>query len=153
PGMRFVGVGGDAMRAAGLEPIAALEDLSINGFVEPLKRLPSLLALFRTLRDRLLRERVDGFVGVDFNVFNLILERALKKRGIRPVHYVGPSVYAWRRGRVRRIGRAAARVLTLFPFEPAYYRERGVAATYVGHPLADAIAPVDPSAHLRATAD
>jgi lipid-A-disaccharide synthase len=150
PDAEFIGVGGEAMRASGLVPLASMEALSINGFVEPLKRLPALLRLFRALRERFLRERIDAFVGIDFNVFNLILERALKRRGVRTIHYVSPSVYAWRAGRVRRIGRAADLVMTLFPFEPQYYRARGVAAVYVGHPLADAIEPVDPTATARA---
>ncbi len=93
--------------------------------------------MIRTLRARFLSDRPDVFIGVDFNVFNLLLERLLKRRGIVTAHYVSPSVYAWRRGRVKRIGRAADLVMTLYPFEPPLYVSQGVRAEFVGHPLAD----------------
>lgn len=147
----FDGVGGPRMHAGGLVALAPFERFAVNGFVEPLRRLPELWRTFRALRAHWLAVRPDVFVGVDFNVFNLVLERALRKRGIRTVHYVSPSVYAWRRGRIRRIRRSADLVLTLFPFEPAFYAERGVAATFVGHPLADEIGFDDPTADARAT--
>jgi lipid-A-disaccharide synthase len=147
----FDGVGGERMRAAGLASLAPFEGFAVNGFVEPLRRLPALWRTFRALRAHWLVHRPDVFVGVDFNVFNLILERSLRKRGIRTVHYVSPSVYAWRRGRVKRIGRSADLVLTLFPFEPAFYEERGVAAEYVGHPLADEIGFEDATSPARAS--
>ncbi len=138
------------MLAAGLEPLAPIATFSMNGFVEPIKRFPQLLRVIRTLRDAYLADRPDVFVGVDFNVFNLLLERLLKRRGIRTAHYVSPSVYAWRRGRVKRIGRAADLVMTLYPFEPPLYAEHGVRAEFVGHPLADEIEPVDATASARA---
>ena len=148
PDVRFTGVGGEGMAAERLESLASLEALSVNGFKDPLLRLPSLLRLLRRLRDRFTGadargERADVVVGVDFNVFNLLLERAVKKRGIPTVHYVSPSVYFWRPGRVKRIQRAADVVLTLFPFEPALYAKHGANAVFVGHPLADEIAPDD----------
>ncbi len=99
--------------------------------------------MIRALRDTYLADRPDVFIGVDFNVFNLLLERLLKRRGIITAHYVSPSVYAWRRGRVKRIGRATDLVMTLYPFEPPLYAEHGVRAEFVGHPLADEIEPVD----------
>ncbi|NJN51418.1 MAG: lipid-A-disaccharide synthase [Gammaproteobacteria bacterium] len=139
--VRFIGVGGVQMRARGLDSIVEMGTFAVNGFVEPIKRLPSLVQAFRRLRDRLLQERPSAFVGVDFNVFNLILERALKRRGVRTVHYVSPSVYAWRSGRTARIARAADAVLTLFPFETAYYANHPLRAEFVGHPLADEIEP------------
>lgn len=138
------------MLAQGLEPLAELSTFAMNGFVEPVKRFPRLLRVIRALRDSFEKDRPDVFVGVDFNVFNLLLERLLKRRGIPTVHYVSPSVYAWRRGRVKRIGRAADLVMTLYPFEPPLYAEHGVRAEFVGHPLADAIDPVDATASARA---
>ena len=138
-GVRFVGVGGAAMRSAGLESLADMDALAINGFREPLIKLPGLARLLFDLRRRLLAERPTAFVGVDFNVFNLLLEGQLKRFGVPTVHYVSPSVYAWRRGRVRRIGRSADLLLALFPFEPAYYQNTGLKVAFVGHPVADAI--------------
>ena len=138
-GVRFVGVGGEAMRSAGLEPLADMAALAVNGFTEPLIKLPGLTRLLFGLRRRLLAERPAAFIGVDFNVFNLLLEGQLKRSGVPTVHYVSPSVYAWRRGRVRRIGRSADLLLALFPFEPAYYDGTGLKVAFVGHPLADAI--------------
>ena len=151
PGAQFVGVGGETMQAAGLEALAPLEALAVNGFKEPLLRLPSLLRLLRRLRRHFV-ERVDAVVGVDFNVFNLLLERGVKRRGIPTAHYVSPSVYFWRRGRIKRIGKAADVVLALFPFEPALYAERGAKAVFVGHPLADEIDPEDGSDAAKAAA-
>ncbi len=147
--VRFRGVGGPLMLAQGLEPLSAMSTFAMNGFAEPLKRLPALFRVIRTLRRAFLSDRPDVFVGVDFNVFNLLLECLLKRHGIATVHYVSPSVYAWRRGRVKRIGRAADLVLTLYPFEPPLYAQRGVHAEFVGHPLADAIDPIDVTAQAR----
>jgi len=141
PRARFVGIGGPGMLEEGLESLVSMDRLAVNGFIDPIRRLPELIGILRLLLARFDRERPDLFIGVDFNVFNLMLERRLKQRGIRTVHYVSPSVYAWRRGRVRRIGRAADLLLTLYPFEPAYYAGTPVQAVFVGHPLADAIDP------------
>ena len=148
PDARFAGVGGERMLAQGLDGLAPLEALSVNGFKDPLLRLPSLLRLLRALRRRFTGadgrgERANVVVGVDFNVFNLMLERAVKERGIPTAHYVSPSVYFWRPGRVERVKRAADAVLALFPFEPALYEARGAKAIFVGHPLADDIGLCD----------
>lgn len=154
-GVRFVGVGGEAMRSAGLEPLADMKALAVNGFTEPLIKLPSLARLLFGLRRRLLAERPAAFIGVDFNVFNLLLEGRLKRSGVPTVHYVSPSVYAWRRGRIRRIGRSADLLLALFPFEPAFYDGTGLKTAFVGHPLADAIGLGDaggPSRHAARSA-
>lgn len=140
-GVEFTGVGGEQMLAEGLQSRAALSRLAVNGFVDPLKRLPDLLRLLKDLVRHFSQSGVDVVVGVDFNVFNLLQERLAKRRGIPTAHYVSPSVYAWRRGRVKRIGRAADVVMALFPFEPALYRDHGVRAVFVGHPLADDIGP------------
>ena len=139
PEARFFGVGGDNMLAQGLHALAPLDALAVNGFKDPLLRLPSLLRLLRRLRRHFLAQGANVVVGVDFNVFNLILERGVKKRGIATAHYVSPSVYFWRPGRIKRIGKAADVVLALFPFEPPLYAERGARAVFVGHPLADEI--------------
>ena len=146
-----IGVGGPGMRAAGLDCLLPTETLTMNGFAEPLRRLPELLRLRRRLRDRLLERNLDVFVGIDFNVFNLNLEKALKRRGLATVHYVGPSVYAWRRGRLKRLHRSMDRMLVLYPFEPPLHAEAGVDAVFVGHPLADEIHEVtDPGPARRA---
>jgi len=141
PDARFVGIGGPGMLGEGLESLVSIDRLAVNGFIDPIKRLPELVGILRGLLARFDDERPDLFIGVDFNVFNLLLERRLKLRGIPTVHYVSPSVYAWRRGRVRRIGKAADMLLTLYPFEPAFYAGTPVNAVFVGHPLADEIAP------------
>ena len=138
-GLRFVGIGGEAMLAQGLEPLGSMAALAVNGFSDPLVKLPQILGTFTTLRRRFLAGPPDVFVGVDFNVFNLSLERRLKRRGVPTVHYVSPSVYAWRPGRVKRINRSADRLLALFPFEKSFYADTNVDVTFVGHPLADAI--------------
>jgi lipid-A-disaccharide synthase len=136
PNARFVGIAGPRMEAAGCEPWYSLERLSVRGIVEVLADLPALVALRRNLARRLIAERVSLFVGVDAPDFNLGLEARLKRAGIRTVHFVSPSVWAWRRGRVRRIARSVNRMLALFPFEPPIYESAGVPVTFVGHPLA-----------------
>ena len=145
-GVHFVGVGGQQMLGEGLEPMAALESLSVNGFVDPVKRLPSLVRIIRALYRRFLS--VDVVVGVDFNVFNLLLERFVKRKGVPTAHFVSPAIYAWRQGRARKIGRSTDVVMALFPFEPALYARFGVRAEFVGHPLADEIEPLDGQADM-----
>lgn len=147
--VQFVGVGGESMLAQGLDALAPLEALAVNGFKDPLLRSPSLFRLLRRLRRRFLAEPVDVVVGVDFNVFNFMLERAVKKRGMPTAHYVSPSVYAWRPGRIKGIAKTADTVLALYPFEPPLYRDHGGRAVFVGHPLADEIAPDAGSAAAR----
>jgi lipid-A-disaccharide synthase len=139
PAARFVGVGGPGMVAEGFDSLVPMDRLAVNGFIDPIRRLPELVGILRLLLARYAVERPDVFVGVDFNVFNLLLERRMKRRGVPTVHYVSPSVYAWRRGRIRRIAGAADMLLTLYPFEPALYDGTPVRAVYVGHPLADSI--------------
>jgi lipid-A-disaccharide synthase len=151
PEAQFAGIGGDAMRAAGLDAWFDASELAVMGLAEVLGHLPRLLRLRRTLRERLLAWQPDMFVGVDAPDFNLGVERWLKQRGIRTVHYVSPSVWAWRESRAEKIGRSAERVLCLFPMEPAIYARHGVDARFVGHPLADAM-PLQPDrAAARAT--
>jgi lipid-A-disaccharide synthase len=136
PQARFVGVAGPRMEAAGCEAWYPLETLAVRGFVEVLSRVPQLVALRRALFRRLMAERVPLFIGVDAPDFNLGLESRLKRAGVRSMHFVSPSVWAWRRERVQRIGRSVHRMLALFPFEPPLYEAAGVPVTFVGHPLA-----------------
>jgi len=140
PHAEFAGIGGPAMRAAGFDVWHDSQELAVMGLAEVLSHLPRLLRLRRTLRARLLDWRPDVFIGIDAPDFNLGVEKWLKTRGIRTVHYVSPSVWAWREGRARTIGQSADRVLCLFPMEPPIYAKHGVDARFVGHPLADAIA-------------
>lgn len=139
PNARFVGVAGQKMKAAGVEAWFDAEELAVMGLFEVLAHLPRLLRLRRELTRRLIGLRPDVFVGIDAPDFNLGLEIRLRRAGIRTAHYVSPTVWAWREKRVKKIARAADRVLCLFPFEPEFYSGHGVAATYVGHPLADQI--------------
>ena len=155
PDCDFVGVGGQAMLDAGLNSLVGLDRLSVNGIIDPLRRLPELLGILRRLQRTFTDQPPDVFVGVDFNVFNLLLESRLKRRGIPTVHYVSPSVYAWRRGRVRRVARSTDMLLALFPFEADFYRSLPLQVVYVGHPLADEIAPDagSPTARRQACAE
>lgn len=143
PQARFAGVGGDAMRRAGVDTWHDASELAVMGLAEVLAHLPRLLKLRAGLQQRLLAWRPDVFIGIDAPDFNLGLERRLKQRGLRTVHYVSPSVWAWRRGRAARIGRSADRVLCLFPMEPPIYAAHGVDARFVGHPMADEM-PLQP---------
>jgi lipid-A-disaccharide synthase len=143
PEAQFAGVGGEGMRAAGLDAWHDCGELAVMGLAEVLRHLPRLLRLRRTLRERLLEWRPDVFIGIDAPDFNLGLERALKRAGISTVHYVSPSVWAWRENRAAKIGRSADRVLCLFPIEPPIYARHGVDARFVGHPLADTL-PLHP---------
>jgi lipid-A-disaccharide synthase len=136
PDIRFVGVAGPQMEAAGCDAWFSVERLAVRGFVEVIAHLPQLFRLRRQLRRRLLAAHVQLFVGVDAPDFNFGLERKLKRRGVRTVHFVSPSLWAWRRERLRKIGRAVHRMLALFPFEPALYEAAGVPVTFVGHPMA-----------------
>ena len=143
PDAEFAGIGGDAMRAAGMETWHDAGELAVMGLSEVLAHLPRLLRLRRGLRRRILDWKPDAFIGIDAPDFNLGLERQLKARGVCTVHYVSPSVWAWRQGRAAKIGRSADRVLCLFPMEPAIYARHGVDARFVGHPMADAM-PLNP---------
>ncbi|MEP7062842.1 MAG: lipid-A-disaccharide synthase [Betaproteobacteria bacterium] len=134
--IRFVGIAGPKMQEAGCEVLVPLEKLALRGFVEVIAHLPELLGIRRRIARELLARRVPLFIGVDAPDFNLGLERKLKGQGVRTIHYVSPSVWAWRRERVRHIARAVDRMLALFPFEPAIYRGTPLVVDFVGHPLA-----------------
>ena len=137
PDARFCGVAGPRMRAAGCEVFADSEQLAVMGLTEIIQHLPRLLRLRRDLVSRFAALRPDVFIGIDAPEFNLSLERRLKSCGIRTVQYVSPQVWAWRQGRVRTMGRSCDLVLCLLPFETDFYLAHGVAAKFVGHPLAD----------------
>ena len=143
PEATFAGIGGDAMRAAGVDTWHDASELSVMGLAEVLAHLPRLLRLRKAFRQRVLDWRPDVFIGIDAPDFNLGVERWLKQRGVRTVHDVSPSVWAWRESRAAKIGDSADRVLCLFPMEPPIYARHGVDAVFIGHPLADAI-PLQP---------
>jgi len=139
PGIRFVGVGGPKMEAAGMECWYPMEKLAVRGYVEVLRHFFEIVGIRRKISRRFVSERPRLFIGIDSPDFNLALERKLKRSGIPTVHYVSPSLWAWRGKRMRSIAASVDKVLLLFPFEEALYREAGVPAAYVGHPLADEI--------------
>ena len=139
PDAEFAGIGGPKMRAAGLSSWHDAQELAVMGLSEVLSHLPRLLRLRKSFRQRVLDWQPDVFIGIDAPDFNLGVEKWLKTRGIRTVHYVSPSVWAWRESRAERIGESADLVLCLFPMEPPIYARHGVDAVFVGHPLADEI--------------
>ncbi|RYD15121.1 MAG: lipid-A-disaccharide synthase [Lysobacteraceae bacterium] len=151
PAARFAGIGGPRMIAAGLESWHPIGKLSVMGLVEVLRHLPELLAIRRDVARRTLASRPDAFIGIDAPDFNIGLERRLRANGLRTVHYVSPSIWAWREKRAAKIGRSAGRVLCLFPMEPPIYARHGVDARFVGHPLADAM-PLEPDQHAARAA-
>jgi lipid-A-disaccharide synthase len=150
PALQSAGIGGPRMAAQGFESWWPHERLSVFGYVDALARLPELLRIRRQLGDRLLQERPAAFIGIDAPDFNFGLETRLRQGGIKTLHFVCPSIWAWRRERVAKLARAADHVLCLFPFEPALLQAHGIAATFVGHPLADAIPLAVPRSGARA---
>jgi len=138
PNLHFVGIGGPRMEAQGLDSWYPMEKLAVRGYVEVLRHFPEILAIRMKLRRRLVSAPPRLFIGVDAPDFNLPLERSLKQSGIPTIHYVSPSLWAWRGGRISAIARSVSKMLVLFPFEEPLYRAAGVPVAYVGHPLADA---------------
>ncbi len=141
--IEFVGIAGPKMMSEGALSLFSMERLSVRGYVEVIKHLFSLLRLRRQLLKHFLSNRLDLFIGIDAPDFNFWLERKLKRNGIKTIHYVSPSVWAWRKNRIKKIKNAVSHMLALFPFEPALYHGAGIPVTYVGHPLAD-ILPMEP---------
>jgi lipid-A-disaccharide synthase len=152
PNAIFEGIGGPRMIEAGCFSLYPMEHLSVMGITEVVRRFPALFALRRSLRTHFLSTPPDIFIGIDAPDFNLSLERDLKRAGIRTLHYVSPSVWAWRRYRVGRVARSCDCLLSLFPFEVEYYRQQPLQVRCVGHPLADqlaeAVSPVTARHHL-----
>ncbi|MBK6615946.1 lipid-A-disaccharide synthase [Ottowia sp.] len=139
PGLAAAGIGGAQMAARGFDAWWPVEKLSVRGYLEVLPRLPELLRIRRQVAERLLAERPELFIGVDAPDFNFGLEARLKDAGIKTLHFVSPSFWAWRPEKLLRLKAAADHVLCLFPFEPGLLAEHGIDATYVGHPLASVI--------------
>ena len=139
PEIEFLGVGGSKMRQEGLVELYDMERLAVMGLIEPLKRLPELLAMRRGLAKQFVDASVDLFIGIDAPDFNLGLAKKLKVKGVKTLHYVSPSVWAWRQGRIKSIAKSIDLMLTLLPFEAAFYEKHQVPVRFVGHPLASQI--------------
>lgn len=142
PNAVFYGIGGPKMTAQGFQAWHPLEKLAVRGYVEVLRHYREIAGIRSDVKRRFLAEPPDVFIGVDAPDFNLALEKALKQGGIPSIHYVSPSIWAWRGKRIHKIGAAVSRILALFPFEPRLYEEQGIPVSYVGHPLAD-ILPIE----------
>ncbi|MEP7069154.1 MAG: lipid-A-disaccharide synthase [Usitatibacter sp.] len=143
PDVEFYGIAGPKMIAEGAQTLYPMEKLAVRGYVEVLKHLREILGIRSGLRRHLLNDRPDLFIGVDAPDFNFALERKLKAAGIPTVHYVSPSIWAWRSERIHSIAKAVDRMLVMFPFEEPIYEKAGIPVTFVGHPLADSM-PLEP---------
>jgi lipid-A-disaccharide synthase len=143
PDAQFVGIGGAQMQRRGMQAWWPSEKLAVRGYIEVLRHYRELVGIRQQLKARLLQERPDLFIGVDAPDFNLDLERDLKAAGIKTVHFVSPSIWAWRPERIEKVRNAVDHVLCIFPFEKKIYDDAGIAASYVGHPLAPVI-PMQP---------
>ena len=150
PQLEFVGIAGPKMQSAGATSWYSMEKLAVRGYVEVLKSFREILGIRRGLRDRLLKERPAVFIGIDAPDFNLGLEKTLKRAGIPTIHYVSPSIWAWRGERIKKIKESVTHMLTVFPFEPAIYEKAGIPATFVGHPSADVIPQIPQRDNARA---
>ncbi len=149
PNAVFFGIGGGKMIAQGFQTWYPLEKLAVRGYVEVLRHYREISGIRKELLKRLLADPPDVFIGVDAPDFNLALEKALKNRGVPSIHYVGPSIWAWRGKRIHKIGASVSRILALFPFEPAIYEKQGIPVSYVGHPLADILPLEDGRVNAR----
>jgi lipid-A-disaccharide synthase len=143
PDVRFSGIGGPRMLEQGLASDVPMDTLTVRGLLPVLLRYRELKGIQNRLRDRLIAEHPAAFIGADYPGFNLGLEEQLRASGIPTVHFVGPQIWAWRGGRIKKIQRAVSHMLLIFPFEEEIYRQAGVPATYIGHPLAEQI-PLEP---------
>jgi lipid-A-disaccharide synthase len=139
PGLRFLGMGGDAMQAEGVELVVHQREVAVGGFVELLPELPRIAGAWRRLTRALRQEPPDLVVLVDSSGFNLPFARHAQRRGVPVLYYVAPQAWAWRRGRIAKLARRVERIAVIFPFEAGVYREYGVSVDYVGHPLVDAV--------------
>jgi len=147
PDAEFFGIGGPKMQAEGFDAVWPCERLAVHGYVDALKRYRELSGIRKALLRRIRRERPDAFIGVDAPDFNLWLERKVREAGMPAIHFVSPSIWAWRGGRIKAIARSVTHMLCLFPFEPALYEHAGIPVSYVGHPLAD-VFPLEPKREL-----
>jgi lipid-A-disaccharide synthase len=143
PEIEFVGIAGPKMMGEGAQSLFPMERLSVRGYVEVIKHLFGLLRLRKQLLAHFLNNPPSLFIGIDAPDFNFWLEKKLKNKGIKTIHYVSPSIWAWRKGRIKGIKRAVSHVLALFPFEPTIYQQADIPVTSVGHPLADML-PIEP---------
>jgi lipid-A-disaccharide synthase len=143
PGLEVFGLGGDRLQAEGATLVAHIRDLAVVGLIEVLKHLRHLRGVFRRVLDEVDRDPPRAAVLVDYPDFNLRLARELHRRGIPVVYFVSPQIWAWRKGRIRGIRETVAKMLVIFPFEEALYRDAGVPVTFVGHPLVDLVGPVE----------
>lgn len=150
PHARFHGIGGPRMIAQGFVSDLPMETLTVRGLFEIIPRYREIKGIQSRLRDRLLAERPAAFIGADYPGFNLGLEEQLRAAGIPTVHFIGPQIWAWRGGRIKKIQRAVSHMLVIFPFEAQIYREAGVPVTYIGHPLAETIPMAPDAAAARA---
>src|SRR5574340_70857 len=151
PDVQFIGIGGAKMKSAGMEVMFPMEKLAVNGYIEVLRHYRELVGIRRKLRNHFLANRPALFTAVDAPDFNLDLELALKQHGIPTIHYVSPSIWAWRGERIHKIKRAVSHMLALFPHEPKIYQDAGVPVDYVGHPLADMLPDFPKRAEMRET--
>ncbi len=151
PHLDIFGIAGPKMMSLGVKSLYPIERLSVRGYIEVIKHLRGLLKLRRQLLQQILQAQPDVFIGIDAPDFNFWLEKKLKAKGIATIHYVSPSIWAWRKNRIHQIKKAVSHMLALFPFEPVLYQQVGVPVTYIGHPLADALPMVPPTAQTRHT--
>lgn len=149
PDAHFYGIGGPKMLAAGFESLYPMHRLSVFGLFEVLKHLPGLLRLRSALTDTLLQNKPDVFIGIDAPDFNLKLERTLHEHGIKTIHYVSPTVWAWRPKRIKKLIGSLDALLCIFPFEKTYFKDKQVPAYYIGHPLADKLGRIKRSKNPR----
>lgn len=149
PDVEFVGIGGPKMQSAGMRVLFPMEKLAVFGYVEVLRHYREISGIRRKLKKYFLDNKPALFIGVDAPDFNFGLELLLKKHGIATIHYVSPSIWAWRKERIKMIRRAVTHMLALFPHEPEIYREAGVPVSYVGHPLADMLLDMPDRAAMR----
>ncbi len=143
PDIEFIGIAGPKMIRGGAQSLFPIECLSVRGYFEVIKHLWGLLKLRRQLLNHFLDNPPDLFIGIDAPDFNFWLEKKLKNKGIKTIHYVSPSIWAWRKNRIKKIKHAVTEMLALFPFEPVLYQNEGIPVSYVGHPLADML-PLEP---------